>query len=389
MNKKTIQYLILLMMLQTSCSDKSAVNGLPYIDAGKNYPEREIILTDIAEVTYLYLNSDDDDYLYSGSINYITENTVVVYDDVSGSVLFFSKDGMPKSRFNRRGQGPEEYIRAFRLFYDEAADDVYIMDNRGVHIQVYSSTGMYKKKITLPQGMMAMNDIVSFDESSFLFHDVNTIIKRVNAEYENLSKEDWISTFYRISKVDGSVLDYFELPMLPIILAINYEGMRVFPRAKYYILKNKEGALVGNPESDTVFLYRKNQPLLPVIYKTPSVASTDPMTYLNNCVDVGSYQFMEIFTMSLGFPVKHYMRDKKTGEIFRQKLLLPDYKGKEVFIAPSVTGRNYENGIYFELDLYELKEADRENKLSGKLKELVDTLNEDEDNNVFLLVNFK
>ena len=37
----------------------------------------------------------------------------------------------------------------------------------------------------------------------------------------------------------------------------------------------------------------------------------------------------------------------------------------------------------------ELKEAYRENRLSGKLKELVAILNELEDNNVFVLVEFK
>jgi hypothetical protein len=41
------------------------------------------------------------------------------------------------------------------------------------------------------------------------------------------------------------------------------------------------------------------------------------------------------------------------------------------------------------LSLYELKQAYLENKLSGKLKELVATLNEDEDNNVLMMVEFK
>jgi hypothetical protein len=133
-----------------------------------------------------------------------------------------------------------------------------------------------------------------------------------------------------------------------------------------------------------------------VIYKTPPVASTDPMTYLNNCIDQGNYQFMEIFTVRTGddysavLPVKYYLRDKKTGEVFRQQIILPDYKGIEFFIGPSITGRDYVNGhVYFELGLVELKQASRENQLSGKLKELVETLNEMEDNNIFMFVKFK
>ena len=81
------------------------------------------------------------------------------------------------------------------------------------------------------------------------------------------------------------------------------------------------------------------------------------------------------------------MRDKETEEVIHPKILLPDYKGKEFTIRPSM--RIYENEFAFELDLIELKQAYRENKLSGKLKELVATLNEDTDNNVFMLVEFK
>ena len=82
------------------------------------------------------------------------------------------------------------------------------------------------------------------------------------------------------------------------------------------------------------------------------------------------------------------MRDKETGEVICPKLLLPDYAGKEFTIRPS-SMRIFENEFPFELDLIELKQAYRENKLSGQLKELVASLNEDEDNNVFMLVSFQ
>jgi len=82
------------------------------------------------------------------------------------------------------------------------------------------------------------------------------------------------------------------------------------------------------------------------------------------------------------------MRNKSTGEIFRPKFLLPDYRGKEFVISPSVINV-YDDGYFFELGLSELKQAFRDNKLSGKLKELVAKLNEDKDNNVFMLVEFK
>ena len=396
MKSNFVWFAMMLFFFATSClQEKQTKNDLAYIDVRKRVPEKEIFLTDIAEVTYLCLNSDDDDYLYKGRIHSITENTIVVCDEVSGSVLFFTKEGNPRSRFNRKGQGPEEYLFPMRVLFDETTDDVFVMDQRD-RTQVYSSTGMYKRKLTMPQGAAPVNNIVSYDDSSLFFYDENIVLKRIAADYHKSADSIWFSPFYRISKQDGAVLDYVELQMAPLFLGmITQDGERIPPRGINRIVKSKEGVFVCNPESDTVFLYRKDQPLLPVLYKTPSAASTDPMTYLNNFADEGNYQFMEVYTVAgsefaAQLPVKYYMRNKNTGEVVQPKIFLPDYKGKEVDFSFRSARREYVNGhVYFELDLIELKQADRDNKLIGELKELVATLNEDEDNNVFMLVDFK
>ena len=393
--KKTIAYfLILLIALTTSCSsDKQANDGLAFIDVTKNYPEKEISLTDIADVTYLYLNSDDDDYLYSGSISYITKNTVVVYSRMSGDVLFFSRDGTPKSRFNRKGQGPEEYVNAFTFIYDEIADDLFV--SRMFDIMVYSSKGQFKRKITLPEGLRVDGRMVSFDERSlFLYNSGNDVI-RAESNEAGLSAENYnITPFYLISKSDGEVLDYVEIPYVPIFLGIYLDGQQI-PGFTTRLVKSPEGVLLSSFETDTIFLYSHDKSLTPILYKTPSVGSTDPKIYLNNCLERGQYQFIEVCTVRAGdvypgvFPVTHYTRNKPTGEVVRPKFFLPDYEGKEFIISPRGVGNIYEEGYYFELDLFELKQAYHDNKLSGKLKELVAILNEDEDNNVFMLVEFK
>ena len=143
--KRNVLYLILPVIFIAGCSsDKQSKDSLPCIDFRNNYPEKEILLTDIADVTYLYLNSDNDDYLYQGGISCVTQNTIVVYDGASGSILFFSKDGYPKSRFNRIGNGPEDYTRPGRIIYDEKSDEVFVTLPLRPFIQVYSSTGEYK-----------------------------------------------------------------------------------------------------------------------------------------------------------------------------------------------------------------------------------------------------
>ena len=397
--KSKLCLFMIVVFITTFSSCKQSNDNLPCIDVRKSYPEKEMLLTDIADVTYLCLKSDDDDFLFRGYINHVTKNTIVIHDISSGNILFFSKDGIPKSRFNHKGNGPEDYLNAQTIIYDEAADDVFIQSSSSV-LQVYSSTGDYKRKIVLPIETM-MNPIVSFDDQSFVLYDASIQFvpdrKREITEDTDFPAQYYSFPFVRISKIDGKVLDYMELPSNSIVLKDDrvFQEMGGIPGHTSRVIKCVDGVFLCNPETDTVFLYGQDKSLTPIICKTPLVSVLEPMVYLNNCIDKGGrYQFMEVFTVrweeeSFPFPAKYYMRDKKTGEIFRQKIILPDFTGKEIFISPRQSGRHYEHGVYYELELIELKQAYRENRLSGKLKELVAALNEDEDNNVFMLVNFK
>jgi hypothetical protein len=355
-------------------------------------------LTDIADVTYLYLNSDDEDYLYKGGIHSITENTVVVVDNVSSSILFFAKDGTTKSHFNHKGQGPGEYTEIHTVIYDEEEDEVYVTTyNPPYVVHVYSSVGEYKRTIKLPRETL-IEELIVFDDHSLFFCDGDIEFKRSMAllRKDDLPADDYVIPFYRISKTDGEVLDYVELRGTHLLLGGNYDGrwISVLPRNS---MKCSEGVLFWNAQTDTVFLYRGDKSITPVIYQTPSVSSLNPMEYLTLCLDRGQYQLIQFTIAREGihpgfFPVKNYLRDKKTGEIIRPKFILPDYESKEFIIDPSASntvGKFYNEGYYFELNLYELKEAFRENKLYGKLKELVAPLNEDTDNNVYMLINFK
>ena len=387
-----------LSIFVTSCSlDKQSHENLPYIDVGKDYPEKEINLVDIADVTYIHLNTENDDFLYKGRVNYVTQNTIVVIDRSSESVLFFSKDGKPKSRFNRRGQGPEEYMRMSDIMYDEATDDVYIFQYYSNYINVYSSYGEYKRRLTLPHKNID-NQMVFFDDRSILMYDNSKLWQNISNKYTGditAFTEPIDSTFFLISKTNGTVLEYINLPSKNVDLSfisdnggfVSY-GTPGFTRVR----KCPDGFFLYNPETDTIFLYSKDKSLTPYLHKKPLLSDLDPMIAMDICMDVGIFQFLSVYPYlvngDISPSVKYYMRDKKTGEIFRQQIILPDYKGKEFYINPRLPNY-YAKEYHFELDLIELKEAYRENKLSGKLKELVATLNEDEDNNVFMLVNFK
>ena len=402
--KKKLFFSIIVAFLFGCTSNRQPPDSLPFIDIRKNYPEKEIVLTDIADINYLHLNTQNDSFLYKGGIQYETENTYLVVDMYSNSILFFSKDGNPLSRFNRYGQGPEEYsiLDYMNVIYDEATDDVFVPVDFRNYIQVYSSTGKYKRQLILPHGVtnQLASIMVSFNNQSLLLYDINKLrnktYRKIEGDNSAFSSQLNDSSFVLISKIDGKVLEYVEIPSPTIDLCIISEvnGSK-FPVWYNYqrIVKCSDGYLLCNPENDKIYLYKQDKSLTPILCKIPVLSDAD-MHVLDNCVEAGKYQFMKISHRRTRpreeSNDEYYMRDKETGEVFRQKIVLSDYRGKEFFIyAYGGFTRYMENGYRYYLSLSELKQAYKENRLSGELKELVATLNEDKDNDIFMNVKFR
>ena len=68
---------------------------------------------------------------------------------------------------------------------------------------------------------------------------------------------------------------------------------------------------------------------------------------------------------------------------------MKDYKGKEINLSPENIYFTANSGTGFiELNIEELKEALEDNKLSGKLKEMVKSSDE-ESNNIYMILKFK
>jgi len=402
MKANEILYLIIIAIFATDCSSDKKLNGdIPTIDIRKKYPKKEIVLNNIAEVTYVHLNSENVDFIFRGGVKYITENSIVVVDISSGSILFFSKDGNPKTRFNRYGEGPEEYAeKNFFVVYDEISDEIYVnapgrFSNSGHSILVYSSAGEFKRKLRLPAWPFPLID---YDDQSLLLYDMRDQHKKIRREkdFSSLSVD---SSYYRISKTDGKVLEYINFPGNNIDLTDRGDGNNRNAQNYMRIVNSANGLFLCNPETDTVFLYEKDKTLTPVFCKTPLVHnSINPKTVMTGFIDTEGYQFIQIQKLltidklrniQRDEYIKDYVYDKQTGKIIYQKMISFDYQGKEFNIEANRTffdGKSTQ--IHFELDLYELKQAYKENKLKGQLKELVATLNEDTDNNVIMLVSF-
>ena len=109
------------------------------------------------------------------------------------------------------------------------------------------------------------------------------------------------SSLFLISKKDGEILDYVELPNKEINLSVveRVNDYTVIPiTCSKYLVKCSEGFFVCNANTDTVYLYGNDKSLTPIIYKIPVVSNFDPVSVLIGFVDAGRYQFIGIETFS-------------------------------------------------------------------------------------------
>ena len=356
-------------------SQKSDKNELIQINVSATYPDREIMLEEVADIEYLQLELNDD-FLFANEPQIVASDIIII--NQNEDVLIFSRDGKPLFKFNRKGNGPGEYAYIEQLLYDEISDEIFI--KYADKIIVYSSKGEYKRTIPLLGIMYNLySQIANFDSETFLIYD---------------SENVYPSSFTFISKKNGALVDSIIMPKKePVLTYVFTDDYNIrFSYQTLHIVKCGTGHLLTDFSIDTVYYLSRSKELSPILVRTPEIHSMDPVISLNSFVEAGNYMFVSIVRVKLEdnrLPVTYLMRDKTTGAVFIQKIAINDYKEKFVNLSPKTIDctNNSKLGLIV-LKLDELIEANRENKLSGKLKELVEKSTED-DNDVYMFLHFK
>ena len=107
---KRLPFYFWVSLALASCQGgKEAVNqALPVIDMNEDYPEKEIVLQDIADISYIPLETNDE-FLFDGSVEVVTDQYVITKGHRGNDVCFFSRQGKVLNRIHRVGNGPGEY----------------------------------------------------------------------------------------------------------------------------------------------------------------------------------------------------------------------------------------------------------------------------------------
>ena len=387
---------LMLALFATGCGDANQKTSvLPQIDMNADYPDKEICLQDVADVSYIPLESKDD-FLFRGKMEEVSSEGIAVIGD--DKIYLFHPDGKARSVIDKKGQGPGEYPFVTYGIVDWKKEEVFVHLFSQNLIYVYSFSGDLKRQFKFEEKVV-QHDFVDGGAGYLV------MFKEKPGENKEGKVDPPYHPIVRMSKVDGRVdslsyqQDYYTSMHLQMALADGTPYKVMVPSTS---LKNLNGDVyVNEVSSDTV--YRMvGEALEPVITRTPSVKEDKE----NKC-----------FLMMYGLTPRHYflrrqmqrlvydetnqkwdyecmdkgsgwlLYDIKTGEAFTPKFSNTDWLSDVSYKYLTFGGKDA-NTAYLRIEAFDLIEALEAGELSGELKTVAEGLKED-DNPVLMVVKFK
>ena len=393
--KKLFFSLITLFLLAACGTREKEISGPVLFDATRDYPEKPLWLDEVADITYVPLSSETDSALFRGTLAHVSERTITIHDFPRGIFYLFDRSGRYLSSFNHKGQGPEDYNFLVTAFVDEASGELFAVEKNW--IQVYDKQGDYRRTLRLPDGAWVYEAADGGDETILLVDNQ----ERASILYAGMVDENaeaYEQPFVRISKADGGLVSYITLPknfLVDLSADLQSSGisLKVFG-PNHRLVSHRDGFLLTNQETDTIFLYAHDQ-LKPMMIHTPPVSEQGEKSFLNGYVEAGDYLFFEKVIVKAvenrrpPVPSVYYLYDKRDGQFYEQAVSMRDFEGKRIDLTPQIIrpSRDARLGCLL-LTVDELQTANADGKLSGELKRIVDEMPEDS-NDLLMLMRFK
>ena len=387
MNKTNIFLLACWLICSYACtSQPQSTTGIPVVDFEKEYPQKDLLVSENADVEYVRLETTDEVLLdgLAGLYLSVTDRYIVTNNSKEGRIFVFNRQGKHLYNFMRKGNSGEEFMYAKKVRVDDKAEEIFVLDARN-KVLVYTLDGKFKRVLDLPKDMRA-DDLWNYDDEWLLSYD------NYNLDREGLTCAE--QPFFLISKKDGQVKRIGVNAKDRIGPRIYFEknGQRgVMAVSMNYIYKNGDEFVLSELGNDTVFML-KNGEISPLLVRTPGSKDKDVRSMMSAPLKLGDYIEVveapkELKMESGKIETKSVYLNLKTGECFDLNL-----KDDVSFVEPSaVRSSEYveapKNHILSMPNTDRLFRWKEEGKLKGKLAEMVDEMKED-DNPILIIYKF-
>ena len=389
-------YVLCLATLFGCVSNPSYNTTLGVIDLSGNYPTRKVDLKEIADLEYIQLETTDSSLLSSVCADYfISDDYIITSDAYTGDVFVFTRLGHFLHKFNKRGNGPEEYTNLSSAAVDFETEEFLIHDGPRKKVVIYSFEGVYKR--SFPWMISNLRPWYNLNKDFLIGYH------RTYSE-ENQQCTD-THPYYLMNKENGK-LTYLDLIVpngisntLVIIKEKLGQGETYVtkPHLPIYPLQmNGNEALIADFALDTLYFFKEGS-LSPLAVKTVSARSTNPPTVLAPELYTDSFLFFRL--VPIYYDESYFFKpydesvkliwNRKTNQVEDWDIYNSDFD-VPITKYPLTRFDNFSNrnmGVahYTSETLIGLY---NEGKLKGKLKEIASKLDE-EDNYVLLIAKYK
>lgn len=388
--KKTTIYLMALWLIGFSaCTNQQKENNgpLPVADFEKEYPEKDLLVSEHADVEYIRLETTDEVLLDGIASHYlsVTDRFIVTNNMREGRIFVFDRQGKHLHNFMRKGQSGEEFVFANRVRVDDKAEEIFVLDTRN-KVLVYTLDGKFKRVLDIPKDMRA-DDLWNYDDEWLLSYD------SYNLDRGDLPCAE--QPFFLLSKKDGSVKRievnakdrigpriYFERNGQKGVMSVSFN----------YIYKNGDEFVLSELGNDTVFMLKQGK-VSPLLVRTPGSKAKEVRSMMSAPLKLGDYIGVaeapkKLELENTKFATKDVFLNLKTGEG-----CILGLKDDVNFVEPTGIRHNNEsveapkNHILWMPDTDRLFQWKEEGKLKGKLAEMLEDMSED-DNPILIIYKF-
>jgi len=378
-------FLGLFLLVMAGCGGSKQSTDFITVDVTKSYPEKELILQDFMDVEYVALETTDE-FLTQGEVMDVGKEIILVKNQRNdGDVFVYDRQGKGLRKFNRRGQGPEEYLFVLGIILDEENGEIFVNDySKG--IMVYDLYGKFLRRFP-SRDDVSYTAVQNFDKEHLICGESTFLADEQSTESQPCAI---------ISKKDGNIVHdirvRFEKTVNTKISADG--GMFMIPLSANMksFFPYRDSWIVTELSSDTIYSLLPDFNLTPFMERTPSIHSMNPEIFLLPIILTDRYYFMETLKKEVEkiqgfFPRIKLIYDRQEKTIYRYTVSNADYATPKAveFSFNLFAGMNKEIAFSQKIEAFELVEANRKGELKGRLKEIAAGLDE-EDNPVIMLI---
>jgi hypothetical protein len=243
----------------------------------------------------------------------VGERFLVVRNRTNGDIFLYDRSGKAIRKINRKGQGAEEYLGAFKVLLDERKEELFVSDIHKKTVFVYNLYGEFKRSFAhrKDNGSLFYLDLFDYDEDHLIGYD------SYRAQ----------TPFVLLSKQDGRIIRELEVPFEKKLKLQQrkQEGETTYtvsPGPYRAISPFKGEWILTELSTDTIYTLLPDQTLHPFLVRTPAIGTMNPEVFLLLRLLSDRYLFLETIKNTYNF-------DTKSG--FERTFLVYDRQEKNLF----------------------------------------------------------